>query len=139
SGAATYLRGVIAVRRGALGPAARAFCEVAGAPEAGGALLDPRHVVVKDLARLGLGRIAHEVGDHDDAYYHYLQIPEDSAHLPEALYEAAWTAYQQRTLDSARDLVGQLLRDFPGAPVAPEARLLAGYVELADCRFDEAR
>ena len=102
-------------------------------------VVDERYFNVKDLARLGLGRIAHEQGDYDDAYYHYFQIPDDSERLPEALFEAAWSMYQKREVGTARDLVAEMRASFPHVPLAPEAGLLAGYIELADCKFDQAQ
>jgi tetratricopeptide (TPR) repeat protein len=138
---AVYLRGVIRVRQGRFQEAAAALCEIATLPDDNpmAFVVDGRYYTVKDLARLGLGRIAHERIEYDDAYYHYFQIPDDSDQLPRALFEAAWSMYQKRDLDAARDLLDELFASFPGAPQIPEARLLAGYVALADCRFDEAQ
>jgi TolA-binding protein len=138
---AVYLRGVMQTRQGELRGAAEAFCEIADQPDADRYtfVVDDRYFTIKDLARLGLGRIAHEQGEYDDAYYHYFQIPEDSQHLPDALFEASWSMYQKRELGTARDLVHEFLDAFPSSPLWPEANLLAGYVELADCRFDEAQ
>jgi hypothetical protein len=136
-----YLRGLIRTRRGELRGAARALCEIAATPDDNKFtfVVDERYFSVKDLARLGLGRIAHEQGDYDDAYYHYFQIPDDSERLPEALFEAAWSMYQKREVGTARDLVAELRASFPHVPLAPEAGLLAGYIELADCKFDQAQ
>jgi tetratricopeptide (TPR) repeat protein len=138
---AVYLRGVIRVRQGRFQDAAAALCEIATLPDDNpmAFVVDGRYYTVKDLARLGLGRIAHERVEYDDAYYHYFQIPDDSDQLPRALFEAAWSMYQKRELGAARDLLDELFASFPGAPQIPEARLLAGYVALADCRFDEAQ
>jgi len=138
---ALYLRGVIRTRRGQWKDAAAAMCEIADTPDDDKFtfVVDERYFTIKDLARLGLGRLAHERGEYDDAYYHYFQIPEDSVHLPDALFEAAWSMYQKRELGTARDLVGELRTTFPNAPEWPEAGLLAGYVELADCKFDDSR
>src|SRR5690606_29408274 len=102
-------------------------------------VVDDRYFTIKDLARLGLGRLAHEASEYDDAYYHYFQIPEDSVYLPDALFEAAWSMYQKRELATARDLVKEFLTEFPTSPLWPEASLLAGYVELADCEFDASQ
>lgn len=137
---ALYLQGVIRTRQGSFASAAQALCTVAETreDEARAFVVDGRYFTVKDLARLGLGRIAHERGEYDDAYYHYFQIPDDSDRLPEALFEAAWSMYQKRDLNASRDLLEELQRTFPTAPQTPEARLLAGYVELADCKFDAA-
>ena len=138
---ALYLRGVIQARRGNLRDAAGAFCEIADTPDTDKFtfVVDDRYFTIKDLARLGLGRIAHEQEEYDDAYYHYFQIPEDSNRLPDALFEASWSMYQKRELGTARDLVKEFLDAFPSSPMWPEANLLAGYVELADCEFDAAQ
>jgi tetratricopeptide (TPR) repeat protein len=138
---ALYLRGVIRTRRGQWKDAAAAMCEIADTPDDDRFtfVVDERYFTIKDLARLGLGRLAHELAEYDDAYYHYFQIPEDSVHLPDALFEAAWSMYQKRELGTARDLTAELDRTFPNSPVWPEAGLLAGFVELADCKFDDSR
>jgi tetratricopeptide (TPR) repeat protein len=138
---AVYLRGVIRVRQGRFQDAAAALCRIATLPDDApiAFVVDARYYTVKDLARLGLGRIAHEQGEYDDAYYHYFQVPDDSDQLPQALFEAAWSMYQKRELNAARDLLDELFASFPSAPQIPEARLLAGYVALANCRFDEAQ
>ncbi|HUS28457.1 MAG TPA: hypothetical protein VMZ53_08110 [Kofleriaceae bacterium] len=138
---AVYLRGVIRARRGEYKEAAEAMCEVAGTPDNDKLtfVVDDRYFTVKDLARLGLGRIAHEQNEYDDAYYHYFQIPDDSVYLPDALFEAAWSMYQKRELDTARDLTAEFLKNFPTSPLWPEASLLAGYIELADCKFDDSQ
>src|SRR3954466_9836662 len=47
--------------------------------------------------------------------------------------------YQKRELATARDLVHEFLTTFPSSPLWPEASLLAGYVELADCKFDDSQ
>ncbi len=136
-----YLRGVIRARRGELKGSAEAMCEIAATADNDKFtfVVDDRYFTIKDLARLGLGRIAHEQGEYDDAYYHYFQIPDDSAYLPDALFEAAWSMYQKRELATSRDLVHEFLKTFPSSPLWPEASLLAGYVELADCKFTESQ
>jgi TolA-binding protein len=138
---AVYLRGVIRARQGKLKDSAEAMCEVAGTEDTDKVtfVVDQRYFTIKDLARLGLGRIAHEQGEYDDAYYHYFQVPDDSAYLPDALFEASWSMYQKRELATARDLVHEFLATFPSSPLWPEASLLAGYVELADCKFDASQ
>jgi tetratricopeptide (TPR) repeat protein len=138
---AVYLRGVILARQGKLRDSAEAMCELAGTEDTDKYtfVVDQRYFTIKDLARLGLGRIAHEQGEYDDAYYHYFQIPDDSAYLPDALFEASWSMYQKRELATSRDLVHEFLTTFPSSPLWPEASLLAGYVELADCKFDASQ
>ncbi|MEJ7602867.1 MAG: hypothetical protein WKG01_33575, partial [Kofleriaceae bacterium] len=138
---AVYMRGVIRARRGQYKASAEAMCEIAGTPDNDKFtfVVDDRYFTVKDLARLGLGRLAHEQGEYDDAYYHYFQIPDDSSYLPDALFEASWAMYQKRELATSRDLVKEFLTEFPSSPLWPEASLLAGYVELADCKFNDSQ
>jgi hypothetical protein len=138
---AVYLRGVMRARKGEWRESAEAMCEIAQTPDDDkfSFVIDERYFTIKDLARMGLGRLAHEKSDYDDAYYHYFQIPEDSDRLNEALFEAAWSMYQKRELPTSRDLVRELLTDFPTSPLWPEAGLLAGYTDLADCKFDESQ
>ena len=138
---AVYLRGVMWARQGDLKASADAMCEIAGTEDNSKVtfVVDDRYFTIKDLARLGLGRIAHEQGEYDDAYYHYFQIPDDSLYLGDALFEASWSMYQKRELATSRDLVHEFLSTFPTSPLWPEASLLAGYVELADCKFDDSQ
>ncbi|MGE0545586.1 MAG: tetratricopeptide repeat protein [Kofleriaceae bacterium] len=138
---AVYLRAVIKARSGQYQGSAEAMCEIAATPDNDKFtfVVDDRYFTIKDLARLGLGRLAHEQGEYDDAYYHYFQIPDDSSYLPDALFEAAWSMYQKRELATSRDLVKEFLREFPSSPAWPEASLLAGYVELADCKFTDSQ
>lgn len=138
---AIYLRGVIKARRGEYRGSAEAMCEIAATPDTDkfAFVVDDRYFTVKDLARLGLGRLAHEAGEYDDAYYHYFQIPDDSVYLSDALFEASWSMYQKRELPTARDLVKEFLKEFPTSPLWPEASLLAGYVDLADCKFTDSQ
>jgi hypothetical protein len=124
-----------------MGDATDAFCEIAQTPDGDryAFFIDERYWALKDLARLGAARVAHEQGRFDDAYYHYFQIPDDSERLPEALFEAAWSMYQKAELRTARDLMKEFLKSYPTSPLVPEATLLSGYIELADCKFGEAR
>lgn len=138
---AVYLRGVIWARTGDLASSAQAMCEIAATDDDSklAFAVDDRYFTIKDLARLGLGRLAHEHGEYDDAYYHYFQIPDDSHYLADALFEASWSMYQKRELTTARDLVHEFLRTYPTSPLWPEASLLAGYIELAECKFDDSQ
>jgi hypothetical protein len=138
---AVYLRGVIRARQQQWKESAEAMCEIAYTQDDDKYtfVVDDRYFTLKDLARMGLGALAHEKGEYDDAYYHYFQIPEDSDRLNEALFQAAWSMYQKRELPTSRDLVRELLEEFPTSPLWPEAGLLAGYTDLADCKFDESQ
>ncbi len=138
---AIYFRGLIAARRGAYQDARGAFCQILPGDK-GAALafnIDGRYFQLQDLARLALGRIAHEQGRYDEAYYYYFSVPEDSERLGEALFEAAWSMYQKGEVRAARAFVEAFDRTLPDSPLRPEVTLLRANIALRSCAFDEAR
>lgn len=137
---AQYLRGVIATRAGRLDEAEALFCSIATTPDTDRFTfyVDRRYFDVRDLTWLALGRVAHERGRADDAFYYYFQVPEDSRRVSEALFESAWAMYEGRDAETAIDLLDQLEARFPSSPFVDEAALLRGYVHLDRCEFDEA-
>jgi outer membrane protein assembly factor BamD (BamD/ComL family) len=144
---ALYLRGVARVKRGDYRGARDAFCEVAGPPEVPGRkttestlrfFVDGRYYHLRDLARLALGRLAHEERQYDDAFYHYFLIPQDSTKLADALFEAAWSSLERREFDLGARLVTEFLKLYPNSPRASEARLLRATLEVKTCRFADA-
>jgi TolA-binding protein len=138
--AATYLQGLMWAERGKFDQAEDAFCTVVGGPEQSMSAyyVDHRYFRVRDLAHLGLGRVAHERRRHADAFYHYFQVPQDSDHLPEALFESAWTMAEEGEYAVARGLLAELRTKYPDAPQTVEARVLAATLKLYDCDFREA-
>ena len=93
---------------------------------------------VRDLARLGLGRVAHEQYRFDDAQYYYYLVPRDSPHLPEALYETATTRYEAKDYEGAREYMDELKSLQTAHPYQDEAWLLDAYIDLATCHSPEA-
>jgi hypothetical protein len=137
---ARYLLGVIAARTQKWKTAEKRFCSIAqtGRDDRYSFYVDERFFEVQDLARLGLGRIAHERRRGDDAFYYYFQVPQDSPRLPEAMFEAAYASYESSENDTALDLLDQLQRRFPDSAFVDEATVLRGYVALARCDFEDA-
>jgi hypothetical protein len=138
---ATYLSGLIEVERGQLRRAENLFCKVAEpkqtpkqAPLFGGT----DFFRVRDLARLGLGRVAHEQYRFDDARYYYYLVPKDSEHLPEALYESATTRYEAKDYDGARESMDELRARNVNHAYEDEAWILDAYIDLAACKFERA-
>ncbi len=138
---AVYLSGVIETERGRLKEAEELFCKVADpkltpkeAPVFGGA----DFFEVRDLARLGLGRVAHEGYRFDDAQYYYYLVPRDSVHLPEALYEAATTRYEAKDYEGARDYLDDLVSLHRRHVYQDERYILEAYVDMASCKFGPA-
>jgi len=99
---------------------------------------DEKFFAVRDLARLGLGRIAHEQGRNDDARYYYYLVPRDSDRLAEALYEGATTRYEKKDYEGARELLDELKGLGVHHRYEDEAWVLDAWVDLARCRFPEA-
>ncbi len=138
--AARYLQGVVYAQRRDFRAAETAFCDVLGGKDQqiSAYYVDRRYFPVRDLAHLGLGRIAHEERRNEHAFYHYFSVPEDSDELGHALFEAAWTMAEAGEYAVARDLLRELDTRFPQAPQAVEARLLAALLRLYDCDFRDA-
>ncbi len=135
---ARFLTGVVHVRRGQLGEAEGAFCAAAQPNEGHALFADERLLRVRDRSWLALGRIAHEQGRAEDAFYYYFQVPQDSERVAEALFEAAFAMYEGEDYETALDLLDQLRARFPRTAAADEAALLRGYLYLGSCRFEEA-
>jgi tetratricopeptide (TPR) repeat protein len=138
---ATYLSGVVEVERKNYKEGERLFCKLADPKKT------PRQAAlfgggdffrVRDLARLGLGRVAHEQYRFDDARYYYYLVPQDSERLPEALYETATTRYEAKDYDGARQSMDDLTRLQTNHPYEDEAWILDAYIDLAVCRFPQA-
>lgn len=138
---ATYLAGLIEVERGQLKKGENLFCKVAD-PKA-----TPKQALlfggsdffrVRDLARLALGRVAHEQYRFDDSRYYYYLVPADSEALPEALYESATGRYEAKDYEGARELLDELRKTGVDHPYEDEAWILDAYVDLAACKFPQA-
>lgn len=138
---ATYLSGLLLVERGRYREGENLFCKVADPKRQDRStpvFADERFFAVRDLARLALGRVAHEQRRHDDARYYYYLVPRDSDRLAEALYEAATTRYEKKDYDGARELLDELKGLKAHHRYEDEANILDAYIDLALCRFPEA-
>jgi hypothetical protein len=138
---ATYLTGVIEVEQKRYKDGENAFCKVADpklTPKRAALFGGSDFFRVRDLARLGLGRVAHEQYRFDDARYYYYLVPRDSERLPEALYETATTRYEAKDYRGAKDAMDELHRVATNHPYEDEAWILDSYIDLALCRFPQA-
>ncbi len=138
---ATYLSGLIDVEKGNAKDGENLLCKVADPKRSATTtpyFADERFFAVRDLARLGLGRIAHEQGRNDDARYYYYLVPRDSDRLAEALYEAATTRYEKKDYDGARELLDELGALGVHNRYEDEAWVLSAWIDLARCKFADA-
>ncbi len=139
--AALYFRGLIQARQNHFASARRNLCEIVEQADQDRFtfFIDGRYFAVKDLAYLALGRIAHEQGKYDDAYYFYFRVPADSDRLPDALFEASWSMFQKGEYEAARAFLEEFDHNFPASPLAPDVMLLHAMIDLKSCQFDTVR
>jgi hypothetical protein len=138
---ATYLSGVIEVERKQYKRGEQLFCKVADpkqTPRVAAVFGGSDFFRVRDMARLGLGRVAHEQYRFDDARYYYFLVPRDSERLPEALYETATTRYEAKDYEAAREAMDELKLLKVNHSYEDEAWLLDAYLDLAMCKFPAA-
>jgi len=138
---ALYFRGLVDARSQHYASARRNLCEIVEQADNDRFtfFVDGRYWAIKDLAYLALGRIAHEQGKYDDAYYFYFRVPEDSERLPDALFEAAWSMFQKGEYEAAKAFIEEFDHAFPGSPLGPDVLLLHAMIDLKSCRFDDVR
>src|SRR3569623_1940211 len=138
---ALYFRGLVDARSQHYASARRNLCEIVEQADNDRFtfFVDGRYWAIKDLAYLALGRIAHEQGKYDDAYYFYFRVPEDSERLPDALIEAAWSKYQKAEFEPAKAFFVVFVLAFPGSLLGPDVLLLHALFDLKSCRVDEVR
>jgi len=138
---AVYLSGLIEVERGHLKEGENLFCKVADPARSDKTVpffADEKFFAVRDLARLALGRVAHEQFRFDDARYYYYLVPQDSERLAEALYESATGRYERKDYEAARELLDELKALGVHHRYQDEALILSAYIDLARCHFEEA-
>jgi hypothetical protein len=138
---ATYLSGVLEVEKQNFKRGEQLFCKVADkkqTPKRAAMFGGSEFFRVRDLARLGLGRVAHEQYRFDDARYYYYLVPNDSENITEALYETATTRYEAKDYDGARQALDDLKRLKVNHVYEDEAYILDSYVDLATCHFPQA-
>lgn len=138
---ATYLSGVLEVEGQNFKRGEQLFCKVADpkqTPKRAAMFGGSEFFRVRDLARLGLGRVAHEQYRFDDARYYYYLVPNDSENITEALYETATTRYEAKDYDGARQALDDLKRLKVNHVYEDEAYILDSYIDLATCHFPQA-
>jgi hypothetical protein len=138
---ATYLAGLANAERGRTKEAEDLFCKVADPKRVDRTtpvFADERFFAVRDMARLALGRLAHDKGRFDDSRYYYYLVPRDSDRLAEALYEAATSRYEKKDYQGARELLDELKALKVHHRYEDEAWILDAYIDLALCRFPQA-
>jgi TolA-binding protein len=128
-----YHLGVLSVQQGDYPEAIKRFRELAALPAS-----DLEEIRVHELANLSLGRLLYETGKLDEALDRYQEIPRDSESFVDSLYEVAWTYVKKEDFQRAKNAIDILLLVDPDSPLAPDARLLQGHLQLKLQQYDEA-
>ena len=133
---ATYLRGVTQAAEGDYQQARETFRQLI--ERIGKADADSRSI--KHLSHLALGRIAYETGDLDTAINAYQQLPRESEHFDQALYELTWVLVSQGEYRSAsRNADIFLYLSNPDKTFIPEIRLLKADLMLRLDEYEDAK
>jgi tetratricopeptide (TPR) repeat protein len=90
---------------------------------------------IQDLARLAIGRLHYQRGQFDKARDAYAQVPRQSKHFIDAMFESAWNAIKANDFKSAYRALDLMLLQTPDSPQAPELRLLMGNLHLRMSNF----
>ncbi len=128
-----YFLGVLSVQEGDYAGAVERF-----RPLASDTSTEPELKRLKELASLSLGRLLYELGRYDEALDRYTEIPRDSDSFVDSLYEIAWVHVKKGDPEKAKNATDILLLVAPEAPIAPDARILQGHLQLKLRHYDEA-
>lgn len=86
---------------------------------------------VVHLAYLGLGRVAYEQGNYDEAIDYYQHLPRTSPEFDRALYELTWTLVAQEKYKAASRVVDIFLYlSNPDPTFVPKVKLLKADLHL---------
>jgi tetratricopeptide (TPR) repeat protein len=129
----TYFLGVAYVQARTLDRAVAQFEKLNQLPARG-----EKEVKIKELGQLSLGRLYYELGRYDDALDRYQEIPRESEHFPDSLYEVAWCQVKKGEFERAKNATDILLLVAPDSTLAPEAKILQGHLQLKLKKYEEA-
>lgn len=90
---------------------------------------------IQDLARMAIGRVHYERGQFDKAKDAYAQVPRQSKHFADAMYEATWNSIKAKDFVAAYRALDLMLLQNQDSPQGPELRLLKGNLHLRLTNF----
>ncbi len=151
---AQYFLGVALVQRGELDKAKRKEHWAAAVEQFKKITADhstgERAVRVRELANLSLGRVLYELGGEEgvepaqrdaafnEALDRYQEIPRESEHFVDSLYEIAWVQVRKGQFEKAKNATDILLLVAPDSTLAPEAQILQAHLLLKLQKYGEA-
>lgn len=127
----TYIRGTLYGAQGRYEASAEEFRQ----------LIDKRQDISKrlgTLAFLGAARIFHEVGDYDQAIYHYTQVRQIDPLFFQAIFEKSWSFYQSGDMNGALGSTLSFISPYFENTFYPEAFIVRAAAFYQLCYFDRA-
>ncbi len=130
---AKYLVGLVQVRNSMYKSAVQSFQEAVTVAEVEGG--DP---AIRDLAYMGLARIAYEAENHDAAIFYYKKVPGDSPRAGTVFYELAWTYLMKGDYSRALGAFHAIRSPYFDDAFIPELWILEARVYGDLCYYDKA-
>ncbi len=91
-----------------------------------------------NLAFMGAARVFHEVGDYKQAIYHYTMVRQLEPEFFEAVFEKAWSFYQDGDMNGALGVTLSFLSPYFDQSFFPEAFVVRAAAFYQMCYFDRA-
>lgn len=133
---ALLLDGMALYRQGNYQEAVRRFTKLVKAPELLGTPEEVQNV--KDLALLNMARVYYRVENFEAARRLYSQVPRNSNHWPQSLYEGAYASFW---LGDYNVSLGNIMTIdspfFEGRVFLPEAQILKALTYFNLCEYDK--
>jgi len=134
---ATYLKGVVHVRKNEAGPASEAFKEVLrylkdhskDVPKAG---------FMEAMATMALARIFYSTRQFDTSVKYYDMVPNDSEQWLDSLFEKSWAYYKDENYARALGNIQTVNSPYFEEEFYPEAHVLKAVIFFKNCHYDEA-
>ncbi len=134
---ARYLMGVIRIRKADNKGAIALFEEVIKAVPDDEE--DEDRVSFRNLSILGKARAHYALGEFKEATDAYRSVPRFSEQWFDALFENAWSYYQQDNYGRALGEIESVLSPYFNKRLRAEAYVLAATVYYSNCQFDRTR
>lgn len=134
---ATYLKGVVHVRKNEAGPASEAFKEVLRF------IKSHKDEVrsadrLSEMAIMALARIFYSTGQFDLAVKYYDQVNDDSEQWLDSLFEKSWAYFQNGNFARALGNIQTVNSPYFEEEFYPEAHVLKAVIFFKNCHYDEA-
>lgn len=135
---AKFLQGISYVRLDQPKPAVEAFKDLLRVTvETSNPTEDLKYF--NQLAILSMARVFYSTGQYPQAVKYYDQVPLDSIHWLDALFESSWAFFQLRNHEKALGNLHTLNSPFFRDEYFPEAPILEAVIFYSNCNYEKTR